>query len=109
MATVRDSLQSINGYPIPQRTLDTVAAERGISLFEELTPDVCKGAEYRLAKADLLKWLCNAPNVSQGGQSYSFSPDQRKRFMAEANAIYQDVGGDADKAGQVYGYKGSRL
>lgn len=109
MATIRDSLQAINGYPVPQLTLEVIAAERGIDLEMDVTPESVRATAYRGAKADILRWLANAPSVSQGGQSYNLSEAQKKRFLAEANGIYDELGEEAYKASVVYGYKGSRL
>ena len=56
-------------------------------------------------------WLSVAPDVSQGGQSYSFTDEQRKQFRNRANSLYDDFGA-SDEAGTpkpIYGYKGSRL
>lgn len=63
---------------------------------------------YKKAVADVLMWLSNAPDVSQGGQSYSMTDDQRKQLRMRAMAIYQETGDDTRKQ-TIYGYKGSRL
>ena len=109
MATILDALKGISAYPIPPRTLVEVAEGRGISLSEEATQAVITGRLYRLAKADLLLWLFLAPNVGQGGQSYSFTDEQRKQFRNQANAIYAELGDVRAAAQPTYGYKGSRL
>lgn len=110
MATLLESLKGVNAYPVPMRTLDEVATRRGVSLASEATQADLTGKAYNLAKADLLLWLANAPNVSQGGQSYSFSEEQIKLFRNEAYTLYDEFEEDeADKPKPVYGYKGSRL
>ncbi len=111
MVTVLESLKGVNAYPIPLRTLTTIADKRGLSLTTEATQEVQKSREYNLAVADLLLWLSVAPDVSQGGQSYSFTDEQRREFRNRANGLYRDFGAD-DEAGTpkpIYGYKGSRL
>lgn len=111
MVTVLESLKGVNAYPIPLRTLTTIADKRGLPLTTEATQEVQKGKEYNLAVADLLLWLSVAPDVSQGGQSYSFTDEQRREFRNRANGLYRDFGAD-DEAGTpkpIYGYKGSRL
>ena len=111
MVTVLESLKGVNAYPIPLRTLTTIADKRGLSLTTEATQEVQKSREYNLAVADLLLWLSVAPDVSQGGQSYSFTDEQRREFRNRANSLYRDFGAD-DEAGTpkpIYGYKGSRL
>jgi single-stranded DNA-specific DHH superfamily exonuclease len=109
MATTLDALKGINAYPIPLRTLCEVADRRGLTLTAEATQDTLFSSDYRLAKADLLIWLSLAPDVSQGGQSFSFTDEQRKQLRAEANAIYDALEPTATAASVKYGYKGSRL
>lgn len=55
-------------------------------------------------------WLSLAPNVTQGGQSYSFSDEQRLQFRNQANSLYKEFAADDSATPKpVYGYKGSRL
>jgi hypothetical protein len=109
--TVNEALRSVNAYPIPERTIQEVCGRRGLDIYGEAGFSVLESADFKLAKADLLLWLSYAPNVSQGGQSYSFSDEQRKNLRNEAAGLY---GNNADAAdGEqmhiVYGYKGKRL
>lgn len=56
-------------------------------------------------------WLSSAPDISQGGQSFSFTDEQRILMRNRAHAL-QDKYMDVEEALQnnpVYGYKGSRL
>lgn len=108
MATLLSSLQAINAYPVPQSFIETAAASRGLDLSAEITQEALKSREYRLAYADLLMWLSEAPNVSQGGQSYSFNEDQRLKLRNKALDIYDELGED-DAPKTTFGYKGSRL
>lgn len=107
MATVLETLKAINAYPIPSSTLTRVATARGLDLAATATKEGMRGGEYRLATADLLLWLADAPNIAQGGQNYSFSEDQRERFRSEGQAILDELEPDAKHT--RYGYKGSRL
>ncbi len=108
MATLLSSLQAINAYPVPQSFFVTAAASRGLDLTSEISQEALKSKEYRLTYADVLMWLSKAPNVSQGGQSYTFDDDQRREFRNEALDIYGEL--DEDNAPKTrYGYKGSRL
>lgn len=110
MASLLDSLKAVNAYPIPLRTLDETAVRRGVFLTAEATQEALLDKAYNLAKADLLLWLSYAPNISQGGQSYSFSEEQRKQLKNEAYALYNEFEEDESaKPTAVYGYKGSRL
>lgn len=108
--TILEALKGISAYPIPLRTITTVAAKRGVSLTSDATQEVLTGKAYNLATADLLMWLSDAPDVSQGGQSYSFTDEQRKQFRSRANGLYDEFGDDeAGTPKPIYGYKGNRL
>lgn len=111
METVLEALKGVNAYPVPLRTLKSIADKRGLSLTTEATREIQKSKEYNLAVADLLLWLSIAPDISQGGQSYSFTDEQRREFRNRANSLYDDFGA-SDEPGtpkSIYGYKGSRL
>ncbi len=110
MATVLEALKGVSAYPVPLRTLTEIAERRGVSLTDAATRESLKGKAHSLAVADLLLWLSLAPNVTQGGQSYSFTDEQRTQFRNRANALFEEFA--ADDAGTpkpTYGYKGSRL
>ena len=109
--TVNEALRSVNAYPIPERTINEVCERRGLDPSGEAVVSVLDSADFRLAKADLLLWLSYAPNVSQGGQSYSFSDDQREQMRGQASGLLKDFGEDeqTDKVYTRYGYKGKRL
>lgn len=108
--TVLERLKGVNAYPIPMRTLMGVMEHRGLYHDDEATQEVMRGAKYNLAIADLLMWLALAPDVSQGGQSYSFTNEQRVNFRNRARALYDEFSDDeATTPKPIYGYKGSRL
>lgn len=109
MATVLETLKGVSAYPVPFRTLVEIAEARALPLNDIATAEIINGRAYRLAKADLLLWLALAPNISQGGQSYSFGDEQRRLFRSQANALFDELGEAASVAGATYGYKGSRL
>lgn len=110
MASNADALKGINAYPIPQRTIEEIALRRGCALSDEMTRESLTGAPFNLAKADLLIWLSLAPNITQGGISYSFTDEQRTKFRNQANDLYRDFGNDDLGASKPsYGYKGNRL
>lgn len=109
METILESLKSINAYPVPLRTLVEIAERRGLSLTSEATQADLRGKNYKLATADLLLWLSLAPNISQGGQSYSFTDEQRQQFRNRANALFDEFGEETSSVQPTYGYKGSRL
>lgn len=110
MATILEALKGVNAYPVPFRTLVEFAELRGLSLNDEATNDVLKSKGYNLAVADLLLWLVFAPNVSQGGQNYSFTDEQRKMLRQRADALYDEFGDETiNEPKTIFGYKGSRL
>lgn len=109
MATILETLKGVNAYPVPLRTLDGVAEDRGLTLTDEATREVMRGRAYNLALADLLLWLAYAPNISQGGQSYSFTDEQRTQFRNRARGLYEEFGEESAATKPIYGYKGDRL
>lgn len=110
MATILEALKGVTAYPVPLRTLTEITQRRGLSLEAEATQAVITGAAYNLSVADLLVWLALAPNVSQGGQSFSFTAEQSVQLRNRANALYREFGADRTATQKpIYGYKGSRL
>ena len=110
MVTIAEALRGLNAYPIPERTIVGLATARGLLLDDDATREALRGRAYRLTCADLLVWLSQAPFVSQGGQSYTFSSEQRTTMRAQASAIYSELGEkDALNVRPSYGYKGTNL
>ena len=108
--TILDSLLAISAYPIPMRTVEAVATKRGLDTAAEVQYATFASASYRLASADLMMWLYYAPNVSQGGQSYSLTDAQRADFRRRARAIYDELGDEEGQGSGIrYGYKGENL
>ncbi len=104
------AIQSLTAYPVPHALLAAIALKRGFNPTAEASEEDLASRGMRLAAADLYLWLAKAPNVSQGGQSYSFSDEQRADFRRWAQAIYSELAPEEEMAaGIVYGYKGSRL
>jgi hypothetical protein len=107
---VADALRSLTSYPIPQRTILEIAVARGLSLEDGVTPELRASAPFQLARADTMLWLSTAPDVSQGGISYSFSTEQRTTLRQGAMSLYFTYGEDAVSVPKsIYGYKGDRL
>lgn len=110
-ATVLESLKAVNAYPIPLRTLLETIERRGLLQTDEATQQVLLGAKYNLALADLLLWLSFAPDITQGGQSFSFTDEQRLQLRNRAKQLQKQYM-EAEEAAQnkpIYGYKGNRL
>lgn len=103
-------LRSVSVYPIPQEALEGLAARRGLDLARAVA-DPRGDRAFRLTLADLYVWLSRAPDVSQGGQHFSFGEETRRGLRAAARRIYAALGeapADAD-GGAAYGYRGDRL
>lgn len=107
MLTVYDALRGISAYPIHRSAVAGIARGRRLSLDDEATAELMSSTGYRLAVADVLRWLSEAPDVSQGGQSYSFTDSQRTDMKLRADKIYSELA--AGSPSSIYGYKGSRL
>lgn len=104
---INELLSAMSAYPIPSQALDDIARRWGFSLDTEVAEDIVSSRELMMARADVYTWLSLAPDVSQGGQSYSFTDDQRAQFRNLAKGISYEV--FAKTSGAVFGYKGSRL
>lgn len=107
MSSVLEALRGVNSYPIPLRTIEEVSRRRGLDLEELATCEMLKSRAFNLSRADLLLWLSYAPNVTQGGQSYSFTDEQRTRMRSASQQLYDELEGVQRKT--LYGYKGKRL
>lgn len=108
MDIILDTLKGINAYPVPIRTILEIAGKRQVDVNEELNTEVLASRGYNLCRADLLIWLSYAPNVTQGGQSYSFTDEQRLHMRRMAQQLYDGFEEEAIPK-TIYGYKGKRL
>lgn len=108
MATILEHLKAVNAYPVPAPVLESAGIRWNVDLQQQLTKDIARSKEYNLCRADVLNWLAYAPNISQGGQTYSFSEDQRQQFIYEAEAIRKEYGEETTQVAR-FGYKGTRL
>lgn len=109
MAKILDALKGINAYPVPLRAFNEIAEGRGLDLDGDTSLNVLKSKDYRLAKADVLMWLADAPNISQGGQSYTFSEEQRANFRRCADTLYAECEEEESLSKPKFGYKGKNL
>ncbi|MCL1932842.1 MAG: hypothetical protein FWF53_03370 [Candidatus Azobacteroides sp.] len=111
MATILESLKSVSGYPVPESTFITIAANRNIILEGEATQTGLKTNSYRLAKADVMMWVSFAPNVRQADVQFDLLYSDREKLRKAANAVYEELGDDAfiPETKTKFGYKGDRL
>jgi hypothetical protein len=58
-----------------------------------------------------MKWVSFAPNIQQGGESYTVLSPDRERLRKRSNAIYGELGDEAylPDMKTKFGYKGNRL
>lgn len=106
---VLQSLRSLSSYPIPTATIEDVAEGVGLAIDTELTQELRKDKRFKRAQARVYMFLSEAPNVSQGGISYSFSEEERRRFRLRAENLLEQFGDATSEAGVEYGYKGEDL
>lgn len=114
--TLLTHLQGLNAYPIPRHTVDMIAVKRGLYPDQDVTyryQDERLQRTVSICEADVYAWLSMAPDVAQGGQSYSFSDSERAAFRRKANALYRANGEEesviSDGKATAYGYKGDKL
>ncbi|MDR0864963.1 MAG: hypothetical protein LBO74_08535 [Candidatus Symbiothrix sp.] len=105
---VLQSLKSLSNYPIPTATVNDIAEGLGLDIETVLTPEIRNGASFKRAQARIYKFLSECPDVSQGGISYSFTDEDRRRFRLNADSILDELG-DGGNLGVAYGYMGSDL
>ena len=108
MATILTALKSLSAYPVSRSVLADVADEFGLNLTDDANVDVRYSAPFLRAKARVYRYLSEAPNVTQGGQSYTLDDKQRGWYRAQAEALLNELG-EGEQVKPTYGYKGSRL
>lgn len=105
--TLSDYLRGLTNYPVPEEALQSILSKRGLDGKSPMTDDklLC------LVTADLYSWVALAPDISQGGQSYSMLYSVREYYRKRARELYQAGGEPVEevKAKVQYGYKGERL
>lgn len=111
MATILETLNQ--GYPVPMATLERVALVRGVELMTEATTEVLISKVYRLATADIMRWMSTASNVSQAGIAFDLLVSTREDLRKQSNAVYKEYG-DAmyepeNSTAVTFGYKGKKL
>lgn len=106
--TLSDYLRGLTNYPLSEEALQSILSKRGASYDTDTIDDdqlLC------LTTADVYRWLSTAPDVSQGGQSYSLSDNIREYYRRRANELYREAGDPESVLEEHprYGYKGDRL
>lgn len=88
-----------------------MALKRGLSLETEATATSLLSDPFRLTEADLLVWLANAPNVSEGGVQFDLLYSTRTAMRNQAEATYAELEDESDDSEEEVsiGYLGSDL
>lgn len=106
--TLREYLRGLTNYPVSEGALNSILSARGANSRTEFDGT----SQSLLAMADLYMWVSTAPDVSQGGQSYSILYSTREQYRKRANELYRKAGEpvDGEVATKVhFGYKGDKL
>ena len=106
--TVNQALRSTTTYPLSADFLTSIAERAGLSLDAEATADVMASNAFKHAQAQIYLYLAEAPNVSQGGISFSFSEQDRVRYESKGNRLLREVGASSAST-KRFGYKGESL
>lgn len=105
--TLSEYLRGLTNYPVSEEALQSILSKRGLDGKSTTTDDklLC------LVTADLYSWVSLAPDISQGGQSYSILSSVREYYRKRANELYREAG-EPERVVEKhprYGYKGERL
>lgn len=109
MITIFQSLKSISGYPIPETTILEIVDSVGLDPEQDTDSSVRRSIGFKRATAKIYTYLSLAPNVSQGGISYSFTKDERNLFVSIADRILKEIGDEDEMNDANYGYMGENL
>lgn len=111
--TYLEALASLSSYPLPKEQLVLILRGRGLIPDDDLRQGSLEDRRYLLAKADTMRALSAAPNITQEGISYDLLYSTRQTLLEEARAIYRLYLAPGDplypKRKPRYGYKGSLL
>lgn len=112
--TVKEALKSVHAYPIPDRVLANTAEARELTLEIDITVAIRQENKFKLAEADLLVWVSQAPNVSEEGVSFDMLVTDRKELRERANRIYGELGDPkhvppASNIANVFTYQGEDI
>lgn len=107
MISALHALKAISSYPIPEATLILYLGEEGISHTEPYS-DVANTAAFYKAKAKAYLYLVSAPDISQGGISFSIDSERRNWFKRLADDCLKRSGVEPN-ARPHFGFVGDDL
>lgn len=106
---VAQSLRSLSAYPIPAATLQDIAEGVGLAPDAEVTQEVRRSREFRVAQAQTYMFLAETPNVTQNGINFYITEEERRRLRGRAEAILDLLGEEDMATGITFGYQGEDL
>lgn len=89
-----DAIRAISSYPMPSSTIESILEEAGLDAVADITKEIRASDGFKKAKALAYAFLAEAPNITQGGISYTFSQDERSRFEKKSNSLLAELGED---------------
>lgn len=109
--TIEEVLRQSTGYPINERIVKVICLERGLEANSEVTKEVLASEPFRLAQADVLGWVSNAPDLNENGVTISLNELERLALRRRANAIYKELDDPKHTSGivRVYSYQGDDI
>ena len=87
--TIFNALKASVNYPLSEDNVNACLIGRGVEPATEFDSTIAASKEYRLAYADLLRFVVTMVNLSQGG---SVSQGAVNEMRGTANAIYKQYG-----------------
>lgn len=88
-----NAIKAMSSYPIPAATIENIIEEAGLDA-EADTKEMRASDQFKKAKALTYAFLSEAPNITQGGISYTFSEDERSRFQKKSSNLLAELGED---------------
>lgn len=89
-----NAIKAMSSYPIPAATIENIIEEAGLDAEADFTKEMRASDQFKMAKALTYAFLSEAPNITQGGISYTFSEDERSRFQKKSSNLLAELGED---------------
>lgn len=83
---VKTALLNSVSFPLSPRQVEVISTQRGLDVCAEFSKETGRSKDFQLAKADMIRTIVTAPNISEGGVSISIS--DRRALIGMANSIY---------------------
>ena len=89
-----NAIKAMSSYPIPAATIENIIEEAGLDAEADITKEMRASDQFKKAKALTYAFLSEAPNITQGGISYTFSEVERSRFQKKSSNLLAELGED---------------